>query len=145
MSKQRKTVPPAPGGDPALDRASALVQEYTGKLRAISRRIRKVRGEYLAEKQRRLEQMPPHQRSSPEQQLWLKVIHNFQSLHDEYVDYVRALFPQAKKLGLHVSQLITHGIDQTLDKIELSLRVAELETALETARALANSPSDFSP
>ena len=55
-------------------------------------------------------------------------------IHDSH-----ALIPQALKLARHVSQLITHGIVQTIVKIELGLRVAELESAIETARLLTQS------
>jgi hypothetical protein len=142
MSKQRKRIPPILGIDAALDHASALVQEYTKKLRAISRRIRDVHEKYLAEMDGRLKQLTlnsttPAKLSPDERQIWIAVVDGFQSLHNEYIGYLSALIPQAVKLAQHVSQLITHGTSETIVRIELSLRVAELESAIRTAQTLA--------
>lgn len=144
MSKQRKNLNRVLGVDPSLEHASALVQEYSGKLRTVSRRIRDVREEYLAATQRRREQpLPspkiPVKHSAQEEHIWFEVVDGFRSRHEEFTRYLRALIPHAKRLAQHVSQLITHGTDQTIVKIELSLRVAELESAVETAQKLAAS------
>ncbi|MCI0741816.1 MAG: hypothetical protein L0Y72_22510 [Gemmataceae bacterium] len=148
MSKQRNMKPNGSLGDPSLDHASALIQEYTRKLRAMSRRSRDVRKECLAANQRRLKlssAIPNKERNhSPEEQhLWFEIMDEFRSRHDEYVTYLHALLPQAKKLAQHVSQLITHGTEQTIVQIELSLRVAELESAIEAAKASTNSNLAF--
>jgi hypothetical protein len=150
MSKQRKTIRHVPGVDPSLEHASALVQEYTRKLRAISRRIREVREKHLATMEKRCKRSSPNSdnpgnRTPQEQTLWFEVEQSFRSRHDEYAEYLRALVPQARQLAQHVSQLITHGTNQTIVKIELSLRVAELESAIQTAGLLSNSALAFIP
>ncbi len=148
MSKQRKSIPDFLGQDPILDHASALVEEYTRKLRAITRRLRDIHTKYLIEVQERRKQSPqntsaPVKHSPQEQQIWFEVVNGFQSQYNEYAEYLRVLIPQAAKLAQHVSQLITHGTSQTLIKIELSLRVAELESAINTAQQLAGSSLAF--
>jgi hypothetical protein len=148
MSKQRRITPHSSLGDPSLDHASALVQEYTRKLRTISQQIHDVREKYLAANQRRLKlssasPSAPGKNSPHEQHLWFEKLNGFRSQHDECAKYLRALIPQARKLAQHVSQLITHGSNPTIVQIELSLRVAELETAIETAQASASSNLAF--
>jgi len=150
MSKQSNNIRQIPGVEPSLDHASALVQEYTTKLRAISRQIRDVRDKYLAQRQKRLNQHLPKPQipgdpSQQEQQIWFELVGGFRSRHDEYTSRLRALIPQATKLAKHVSQLITHGTEQTIVKIDLGLRAAELESAIETARTLTNSNVVFLP
>jgi hypothetical protein len=148
MSKQRKSNRLFASDNPALEHAADLVEEYTRKLRAMSRRIHDIRAKYLAEVQQRRknsQQGPtnPVTRSAQEQQLWLEEVQGFQARHDECAEYLRGLIPQAVKLAQHVSQLITHGTNQSIIQIELSLRVAELESAIRTAQTLANSPLVF--
>ena len=148
MSKQRKTIKQFPGVDPSLDHASSLVQEYTSKLRTVIRRIRNVRENYLAAAQERLKKSPsnkdnPVNQSPQEQQVWHQVVDGFRTRNDEYSQYVRSLIPQARRLAQHVSQLITHGTNDTIIKIELSLRVAELESAIQTAQTLSASNVAF--
>jgi hypothetical protein len=140
MGKIKRTFVPA--GEPAVDRALALVREYTGKLRGAIRRARDVREEYITAKRKRDDEQtsanPKHgsKDAAQEQHLWFQTVEIFRTRHEEYVGYLRTLFPQTTKLAQHVSQLITHATDKTLDKIELSLRVAELECAAEAARGL---------
>jgi hypothetical protein len=148
MSKKRNSPSSLLLGDPTVDHASELVQEYTRKIRAISQQIRDVREKYLAANQRRIKlssAIPGHPREdSPyEQQLWIEVVNDFRSRHDDRARYLRALLPHARKLAQHVSQLITHGTNHTIVQIELSLRVAELESAIETAQKLASSNLGF--
>lgn len=148
MSKQRKSLPGFLGEDPSLEHALALVQEYTRKLRTISRRIRDIHAKYLVEAQERLKEPPPRTetpiRHSPKQQeIWVEIVNGFQSQQNECKEYLRVLIPQAVKLAQHASQLIGHGTNQTIIKIELSLRVAELESAINTARSLAGSSLIF--
>ena len=148
MSKKRNITSGFLWGDPSLDHASELVQEYTRKIRAISQQIRDVREKYLAANQRRIKLSSasprnPGEHSPHEQQLWFELVNDFRSRYDERVRYLRALIPHARKLAQHVSQLITHGTNQTLFQIEFSLRVAELETAIETAQQLASSNLAF--
>ncbi len=150
MSKQRKRISSIPGEDPVLDQASALLQEYTGKFQAIIRRIHNVREEHVAASQKRLKRLSlstesPIEVSSQEQKIWLELVDSFRSRHDEYTRYLLGLMPQAKKLAQHVSQLITHGTNRTLSKIELSLRVAELESAIGAGTTLAASDPGFYP
>ena len=150
MAKQRKTVTHAFSGSPTLEHASMLIQEYTVKLRAMCRRIRDVRNQYYSAREKRIKQSPANQHNfnnlpPQEMQLWLEILEGFRSQHDEYVKYLRSLFPQARKLAQHVSQLITHDPQQTIVKIELSLRVAELESAIETAHTLSAVNISFHP
>jgi hypothetical protein len=70
--------------------------------------------------------------------MWFEMGNGFQSRFQECTEYLRTLVPQAVKLAQHVSQLITHGTDRSILQIELSLRVAELESAINTAEKLAN-------
>jgi hypothetical protein len=142
MSKQRKSISRLRYDDPILEHALALVEEYTRKLRAIGRRIRDNQAKYLLEAQELLKQpakgaSTPVKHSPQEQQIWFEVVNGFQSRHQECTEYLRVLVPQATKLAQHVSQLITHGTDQTIIKIELGLRVAELESAIKTSQILA--------
>lgn len=137
-----------PLGDPSLDHASALVQEYTRKMRATCHRIRDIRAEYYAANEKRLKlssvgSANPRNHSPYKEQLWFETVNDFRTRHDEYVKYLRALIPQARTLAQHVSQLITHGTDRTVVKIELSLRVAELESAIDSAIELASSNLAF--
>jgi hypothetical protein len=87
----------------------------------------------------------PDNHTPQERQLWFQVVDGFRNRHDEYTGYLRALIPQARKLAQHVSQLITHGTNETIIKIELALRVAELESAIETAQTLSASNLAFIP
>jgi hypothetical protein len=148
MSKKRNTTTGILLGDPSLDHASELIQEYTKKIRAICRQIRDVREKHLAATQKRLK-LPsvspnnPRAPSPDEEHLWIEILDGFRSRHDECAKYLRAVIPHARKLAQHVSQLITHGTNQTVVQIELGLRVAELETAIATAQALASSNLAF--
>ena len=147
MSKQRRITPHSSLGDPSLDHASALAQEYTKKLRTISKQSREIREKYLAANQRRLKlslasPSAPGKNSPEEQHLWFETLDGFRLQHDEYARYLQALMPQAKRLAQHVSQLITHGTT-TIVQIELSLRVAELESAIQAAQASASSDLGF--
>src|SRR5262245_39687827 len=113
MSKQRsKRIVPLPGEDPSLDQASALVQEYTGKIRAMVRRIYDIRDEYLAMVQKRLKPPSPppdisRNVAQQEQQIWIQLVDSFRTRHDQCTKYLIDLLPHATKLALHVSQLIT--------------------------------------
>jgi chromosome segregation ATPase len=148
MSRQRNSTPNGALGEPSLDHASALIQEYNRKLRVTSRRIHELRKEYLDANQRRLELSSQNSgkernQSSLETTLWFQRLDEFRSRHDAYAEDVRAITPQARKLAQHVSQLISHGTDQTMVQIELGLRVAELESAIQSAKATAHSPLGF--
>lgn len=151
MSKQRRTIPQYLGVDPVLDHASGLVDEYIKKLRAASHRLRAVDSEYLAEAQRLRRRYPRSDDTSrtdvarDRQQIWFQIMQGFQSQHDEYVQYLMAIVPPAMKLAQHVSQLITHGTSESIMQIELSLRVAELESAINAAQAQATSPFPYLP
>lgn len=150
MSKQRKNTSRFAGDDPTLDHTSDLVEEYTRKLRTMSRRIQDIHAKYLVEVEKRRKQSQqstatPVKRSTQEQQIWHQVWDGFQSRNQECADYLRTLIPQAVKLAQHVSQLITHGTNRSIVQIELSLRVAELESAIKTAQNLVNSPLAYLP
>jgi hypothetical protein len=57
--------------------------------------------------------------------------------------FVAGAIEHGVKLAQHVSQLITHGTSQTIVQLELSLRVAELESAIQLAQYLASSSLVF--
>jgi len=148
MSKQRSVTPTGSMDDPALDHASALIVEYTGKLLAGISQIRKVRKEHLVANRMRLEQSSANsnksdERSHYDQMLWFEAKNDFQSRHEENVRHLRAIIPQATKLAQHASQLISHAPNQTIVRIEFGLRIAELETAIESAKSLINSDLGF--
>jgi hypothetical protein len=145
MSKLAKRILPILGNDPVLEHSSALVQEYTRKLRGISRQLRTINKEYLAAAQKRFRQSQANLNNqgvfsaASEQSLWRAIVEDFKSRQFEYVKYVHAIYPQARKLAQHVSQLITHGPNSTVVQIELGLRIAELESAIDSAMMSSNS------
>jgi len=143
MARQRKIERRVPGVEPSVDHALVLVQEYTSKIRTIIRRMWILREKYLAMLQKRsaaplVPQDGPSKRSHKEEMLLREVNDGFQQRHEDHARYLRALVPNATKLAQHVSQLVTHGTDQTIVKLELGLRVAELESSINSANQWAS-------
>lgn len=148
MSKQRITIGKSPSIEPSLDHALGLVQEYTRKLRVFSKRIHAIRDEYLKTLESRAREDSKGSNGAANskvvrQQAWFEIVGSFQSRNSACAAYLRALVPPAKKLALHVSQLATHGTNETIVKLELGLRVAELESAIQAAQELFNSRLAF--
>jgi hypothetical protein len=138
MSKSRATVKTSPTS--FLDTVAPLMKEYTAKLRSASGKLRAFRDKVLLEKETRVEQFGDNPSDNKARQTWQEKAMDFQSVYQQRCKQLRNLIPPTKKLAQHVSQMLSHGELDDLEKIELTLRLAELENAISEMEQMLNLP-----
>lgn len=124
--------------------ATSLMREYTKKLQKGCWRLRDFREKFLAAKEKRMQEVKDTPSNGKLQQIWTEKVPSFQATYNQKCTFLRNLTPPTKKLAQHISQKISHGGLVDLKKIEMSLRLAELESAIsETEEMLRVPPPQF--
>ena len=115
-----------------------LMKEYSSKLRSATRELRasRERVRSIVESQVENTQDPQKTQTPKVQQFWHDRASALQTLDGQLCTPLQNLVPPARKLGQHVSQMINHGGLADLEKIELSLRLAELESTISVAQEM---------
>jgi hypothetical protein len=123
------TSPPANGAGELLppvselraDTVLALMKEYEQKLRTLVHRFREIQGD-------RKSVNPTKSREEADRALRLQIE------YEEVGATVRRLVHPMEDLARHASALSEHGRVDRVTRLELRLRSAEIETAIERAR-----------
>jgi hypothetical protein len=111
----------------AVARLSALLKEYTKKLRDLSTQVRELQDRYAEAK------------SLEEQRAIKRAEADFNGIRFGYF----RLFSAANDLARQASQLVEHGKLEIVARLELSLRAAEFEIALQEAQQRVNAGPEF--
>jgi hypothetical protein len=135
---------PASGGSQRKDRkrtdmgpALDLVEEYAKKLKDGAEELQQLNMKYLEEAlqfQLLKEQRPSGSLPSESHRIHEKRLVLLRETYSSKRAALQSLLPAAKQLSQYLSQTVEHALTEPLDKVILSLRLADLEAALRYAQ-----------